>query len=214
MIAIIGAGNVGKALGQRCRAIAEPLVYGVPEPAKYEAPGHELNAPVLGVEDAIRQASIVILAVPHAAAADVAALLADWEGRILVDVTNPLAPKLDGLTVGTTSSAAEQLAAAANGARVVKAFNTTGAENLANPRYPLAAAFLPVCGDDADARAAIVDLALRMGFDAVDLGPLRAARYTEPFAMMWIHMAYACGHGRHFAFARMQRTPEPGPEDS
>jgi len=214
MIAIIGAGNVGKALGQGCLAIAEPFVYGVPEPAKYEATGHELHAPVLGVEDAIRQASIVILAVPHAAAASVAAVLSDWEGRILVDATNPLAPKLDGLTVGATTSAAEQLAAAAHGARVVKAFNTTGAENLANPRYPLAAAFLPVCGDDADARAAIVALALRMGFDAVDLGPLRAARYTEPFAMMWIHMAYACGHGRSFAFARMQRTAAPGAGDS
>lgn len=210
MIAIIGAGNVGTALGQRCRGAAEPLVYGVPDPAKYEARGNDLHAPVLGVEDAIRQASIVILAVPHAAAASVAALLSDWEGRILVDATNPIAPGLEALTVGTATSAAEQLAAAANGARVVKAFNTTGAENLANPRFPSAAAFLPVCGDDASARAAIVDLALRMGFDAADLGPLRAARYTEPFAMMWIHMAYACGHGRSFAFARMQRTAAPG----
>jgi hypothetical protein len=214
MIAIIGAGNVGKALAQRCHAAVEPFLFGVPDPAKYEALSHDLHAPVMGVEDAIRQAGIVILAVPHAAAVSVAALLSDWEGRILVDATNPIAPRLGGLTVGTTTSAAEQLAAAANGARVVKAFNTTGAENLSNPQYPSAAAFLPVCGDDSEARAAIVDLALRMGFDAVDLGPLRAARYTEPFAMMWIHMAYAGGQGRHFAFARIQRTAEPGVEAS
>ncbi len=210
MIAIIGAGNVGKALAQRCRVAGETFVFGTPEPAKYESLGHDLRVAVLGVEDAIRQAAIVILAVPHAAAAGVVALLSDWEGRILVDVTNPIAPELGGLTIGTSTSAAEQLAAAAKGARVVKAFNTTGAENLANPQYPSAATFLPVCGDDSGARAAVVDLALRMGFDAVDLGPLRAARYTEPFAMMWIHMAYACGHGRQFAFARIQRTAATG----
>lgn len=209
MIAIIGAGNVGKALGQRCRAAGEAFGFGVPDPAKYQDLGQHQDAPVLRVQDAIRQAAIVILAVPHAAAADVAALLPDWEGRILVDATNPIAPGLSGLTVGTVTSAAEQLAAAAKGARVVKAFNTTGAENLANPGYPSGATFLPVCGDDGEARAAVVDLALRMGFDAVDLGPLRAARYTEPFAMMWIHMAHACGHGRHFAFARMQRAAAP-----
>jgi hypothetical protein len=214
MIAVIGAGNVGKALAQRCRAAGETFVFGVPDPAKYERPGHDLHAPVLGVEEAIRQAAIVILAVPHAAAAGVAALLPDWEGRILVDATNPIAPKFGGLTVGTTSSAAEQLAAAAHDARVVKAFNTTGAENLSNPQYPSGMTFLPVCGDDDEARAAIVDLAGRLGFDAVDLGPLRAARYTEPFAMMWIHMAYACGQGRHFAFSRIQRTAEPGGDAS
>jgi hypothetical protein len=214
MIAIIGAGNVGKALGQRCRAAGETFAFGVPDPAKYAASGQDLDAQVLGVEDAIRQAGIVILAVPHAAVASVAVLLSDWEGRILVDATNPIAPQLGGLTVGTTESAAEQLAAAANGARVVKAFNTTGAENLANPQYPSAPTFLPVCGNDSKARGAIVSLAMRMGFDAVDLGPLRAARYTEPFAMMWIHMAYACGQGRHFAFARMQRAASPGGEAS
>lgn len=205
MVAIIGAGNVGQALAQGFQRAGEAFLFGVPEPAKYEELGQRMGVPILGVQEAIAAARIVVLAVPHDAAAPIATSVSDWDNRILVDATNPIAPKLSGLTVGTTTSAAEQLAAIAIGARVVKAFNTTGAENLANPHYPSAAVFLPVCGDDVEARTVIVQIAGRMGFDAVDLGPLRAARYLEPFAFTWIHMAYACGLGRNFAFARMQR---------
>ena len=91
----------------------------------------------------------------------------------------------------------------------MKAFNTTGAENMVQPRYPGGAVFMPVAGDDAEARARVVALATRLGFEAVDVGPLSAARYLEPFAMTWIHMAIKLGLGRRFAFARLQRG-EPG----
>ncbi len=205
MIAIVGAGNVGMALAERCKAAGESIVLGVRDVLKYGDLGDRFGCAVVSVEEAIAKAQVVLLTVPHAAAADVATAIPDWEGRVLVDATNPIAAGLSGLSIGTTTSAAEQLAAVARNARVVKAFNTTGAENLANPQYVMAPVFLPICGDDAEARAIVLDLASRMGFDALDLGPLRAARYTEPFAMTWIHMAYACGLGRGFAFARMNR---------
>lgn len=205
MIAIIGAGNVGKALAAGFQRAEAAFVFGVPDPDKYAGLAGEFGSKALLVEEAIREAAVVVLAVPHAAAASVAALLPDWEDRILVDATNPIAPRLAGLSVGTTTSAAEELAKVAKGARVVKAFNTTGAENMANPAYGAQRVFLPVCGDDTEARATIVNIANRMGFDAEDLGPLMAARYLEPFAMTWIHMAYACGQGRDFAFVRVRR---------
>jgi hypothetical protein len=66
---------------------------------------------------------------------------------------------------------------------------------------------MPVAGDDADARSRVVALATRLGFDAVDVGPLASARYLEPFAMTWIHMAIKRGMGRNFAFIRQQRRP-------
>ena len=90
-------------------------------------------------------------------------------------------------------------------ARVVKAFNTTGAENMADSRYAGGQPFMPVCGDDAEARKRVLALATLIGFDAVDCGDLKAARYLEPFAMTWIHMAIKLGHGRSFAFARLTR---------
>jgi 8-hydroxy-5-deazaflavin:NADPH oxidoreductase len=64
---------------------------------------------------------------------------------------------------------------------------------------------MPVCADDAQARNRVMELASLIGFDAIDMGPLRAARYLEPFAMTWIHLALTQGQGRRFAFARITR---------
>ncbi len=64
---------------------------------------------------------------------------------------------------------------------------------------------MPVCGDDAAARARVVALATLIGFDAVDCGELKAARYLEPLAMTWIHLAFRMGLGRRFAFTWVTR---------
>ena len=201
-IAILGAGNVGAALARNLSRLGTPVRFGVPEPEKYRAMADTLGAGIGSVAQAIAGADIAILAVPYASALAIAASIEDWHGRILVDATNPLAPGLAGLMLGTTTSAAEQIADRARNARVVKCFNVTGAENMADPRSGSTPVFMPAAGDDADARGAVVALATRMGFDAVDAGPLVAARYLEPFAMTWIHLAFAGGQGRDWAFAR------------
>ena len=207
-IGIIGAGNVGQALARNLVTQGERVVFGVPDAAKYASAVAQLgpNARVDTVEQAVLASDLLILAVPYGAAQQVAESVPDWGGRILVDATNPLAPGLAGLALGTTTSGAEEIARHARGARVVKAFNTTGAENMVQPRYPGGAVFMPVAGDDAEARARVVALATRLGFDAVDVGPLSAARYLEPFAMTWIHMAIKRGLGRDFAFGLLKRS--------
>jgi predicted dinucleotide-binding enzyme len=204
-IALLGAGNVGAALARNLVALGENVRFGVPEPDKYRDLAASLGAQAGSVADAIDGADIAILAVPYSAALAIAEEVADWNGRILIDATNPLAPGLAGLSLGTTTSAAEQIAARARNARVVKGFNVTGAENMADPRALDAEVFMPVAADDADARTRVLALATRMGFDAVDAGPLKAARYLEPFAMTWIHLAFAAGHGRAWAFSRTKR---------
>ena len=207
-IGIIGAGNVGQALARNLVTQGERVVFGVPDAAKYAPAVAQLgpNARVDTVEQAVLASDLLILAVPYGAAQQVAESVPDWGGRILVDATNPLAPGLAGLALGTTTSGAEEIARHARGARVVKAFNTTGAENMVQPRYPGGAVFMPVAGDDAEARARVVALATRLGFEAVDVGPLSAARYLEPFAMTWIHMAIKRGLGRDFAFGLLKRS--------
>ncbi|MFN3752353.1 MAG: NADPH-dependent F420 reductase, partial [Thiobacillus sp.] len=162
------------------------------------------KARVTNPEQAIAASDTVILAVPYAALPAIAQSVPDWQGKVLIDATNPLAPGLSGLLVGTTTSGAEELAKLARGARVVKAFNTTGAENMADSRYPQGAPMMPVCGDDAEARQRAMALATLIGFEAVDMGPLMAARYLEPFAMTWIHLAIKQGHGRNFAFGMLR----------
>lgn len=206
-IAIIGAGNVGGALARRITGFGESIHFGVPDPAKYAQLAADIggNAKVGLVADAVATSDMAILAVPYAAAIPTAQSIRDWEGRILVDATNPIASGLSGLSVGTTSSGAEEIARVAHNARVVKAFNTTGYENMTRPQYPAGAVFMPVCADDTDARSRVLALAIGLGFDAIDCGPLSAARYLEPFAMTWIHLAYRQGIGRDFAFGLWRR---------
>jgi hypothetical protein len=207
-ISILGAGNVGMALARVLVRAGQPVTIGVPDPARYGEAVVALGpqATLVGSDEAVERGELVILAVPYPVALAIAQARADWQGRVLVDATNPLAPGLAGLSLGTTTSGAEQVAERARGAHVVKAFNTTGAENLADSRYSQGQPMMPVAGDDAAARQQVLALATLIGFDAIDMGPLSAARYLEPLAMVWIHLALKQGQGRKFAFARMTRA--------
>lgn len=208
-LAIIGAGRVGQALAQAFIARRYSVRLGVPDPLKYAGLPHTLGAQasVHTVATAIQGVDTVLLATPYAAALQVAREVADWDHRILIDATNPIAPGMDGLLVGTSSSGAQEIASLAHGARVVKAFNTTGFDNMMDPVYPAGPLFMPVAGDDDEARRKVIAMATLIGFDAVDLGDLRAARYLEPYAMVWIEMAMRLGHGRRFGFVRQQAAP-------
>lgn len=207
-ISILGAGNVGMALAGALVRAGQPVTIGVPDPTRYAQAVAALGelATLTDSNDAIEQGELVILAVPYAAALTIAQARSDWQGRVLVDATNPLAPGLAGLSLGTTTSGAEQIAERAHGARVVKAFNTTGAENMADSRYTQGQLMMPVAGDEAAARQQVLALATLIGFDAIDMGPLSSARYLEPLAMVWIHLAFKQGQGRRFAFARVTRA--------
>ena len=89
-------------------------------------------------------------------------------------------------------------------ARVVKALNTTGFENMREPRYDGAPTAMFVAGDDAAARATARALAADLGFDAIDAGPLVRARQLEHLAVLWISLAMG-GMGRDFAFRLVRR---------
>jgi predicted dinucleotide-binding enzyme len=202
-IAIIGAGSVGTALGRGLRRAGHSVVYGLREPGTATAPD---GAKVDSIRAAAKVADVVVLATPWTAAADAIAAAGDLAGKILVDVTNPIGAGFS-LAVGHESSGAETVAsyAQAKGARVVKAFNTTGYENMANPVYGARRVFMPIAGDDHDAVEAVKRLATDVGFDAVALGPLQRAREIEPFALLWIKLALAWGQGRGIAFGLAER---------
>lgn len=204
-VAIVGAGRLGQALGRALAKRGTRVHFGVPEPERHAALSRRFSAgcaPVGTVAEAIASADIVVLAVPYAAALQVARDVGDWANRVLVDATNPIEPGMTGLLVGTTTSGAQQIALLAHNARVVKAFSSTGFENLAQPQFPGGSLFMPVAGDDAVARQKVLTLATLIGFDAVDLGGLAAARYIEPWAMVWIEMSMRLGYGRRFGFVR------------
>lgn len=110
------------------------------------------------------------------------------------------------LTHGHTDSGAEQVARWATNAKVVKVFNTTGHENMADPTYGAARAAMFVCGDDDGACASALGLARELGFDALRVGGLSKARVLEPAAMLWVNLALVLGNGRGVAFGLLRRS--------
>lgn len=206
-IGIIGAGNVGGALGKGWARAGHEVTFGVRNPSdpKVQRLVEETGAKAASVTDAAAGAEVVVLATPWDATEGIVRSLGDLAGRIVFDATNPLAPQLSGLTHGFDTSAAEMIAGWAPGARVVKIFNTTGANNMANPDFNGVAATMFYCGDDADAKAAAAGLAGDLGFDPVDAGNLQQARLLEPLALLWIRLAYLQGMGREIAFKLMKR---------
>jgi 8-hydroxy-5-deazaflavin:NADPH oxidoreductase len=201
-IAIIGAGNVGQALGEAWRGQGHVVTYGVRNPGdkKYSALGQEnLKLPA----DAVRTADIIVLATPWPATEAACKELGRLAGKIVIDCTNPLAMGQDGLqlAVGFDTSGGEMVAGWCEHANVFKAFNQTGFENMkrAAGRSPKATMF--VAGDDQTKKRTVLRLVADIGFEGVDAGPLRNARLLEPLAMLWIDQVMKGRMDRNRAFA-------------
>lgn len=208
-MAIVGDGNVGRALATRMLASGMTVRFGVRSPGEtpVEKPDDALSqVPRVSIADAVRDADMVWLTVPAAAAVQALSGAPLRDGQLVVDCTNPvtwdngpvLAPPPEG-------SVAAQLAAAYPGARVVKSFNHFGAEIHADPVLSHGPADVFVAGDDSVARARVIDVANAMGFMGCDAGPLRNASLLENLAVLWIHLATVGGQGRQFAFVRQPR---------
>lgn len=198
-IGVIGAGNVGGALGKLWAGKGHEVVFGVRDVRDPKV--QELTNSAGGgtraasVKDAASFGEVVVIATPWPATEEAIKSAGNLTGKIVVDCTNPLASDLSGLVVGTNNSAGEEVARWAKGAQVVKAFNTIGAPNFGNPRFGAETASMFICGDDPAAKSAVGKLAAELGFDVVDAGPLTASRSLEPLAMLWIHLAFKQGLG-------------------
>ena len=206
-IAILGAGHVGGALGKKWAAKGHEIVYASRNPESVEMQklcGETgAGARAATAAAAVADAEVVLVATPWSATLDLLRTIPDWKGKTLIDATNPLNAAYDGLEFPNTTSAAEAIATA-TGARVVKAFNTVGANIMTNPAFAEGPAMLPYCGDDAAAKHTVAELIRQIGFDPVDVGPLRQARLLEPLALLWISMAFS-NFGREFAFRLVRR---------
>jgi len=206
-IAIIGAGSVGSSLAAAWSRKGHSLVFGARQPsdAKLVALAQKLGARAATVADAAQSADVVVFATPWPATRAAVESCGSLAGKTVVDCTNPLAPDLSGLSIGHTTSAAEQVASWAKGAHVFKCFNQTGAANMDGAARFSATPVMFVAGDDATRKANVLQLAADAGFEALDAGPLTMARLLEPLAMLWIKLAFG-GLGRDFAFALTRRT--------
>jgi len=204
-IGIIGAGNVGSVLARRLSGLGHSVAIAAssPDSPRLAEASTKAGATAATAEKAAGYGDVVFLAVPFGA---LRAALTDevthaLAGKTVVDVTNPLTPDKLGLEIGHTTSAGETVAELLPQSKVVKAFNTVLAPNHAQPVLGGVRQALPIAGDDAEAKRVVQDLATELGFEGVDVGPLRNARYLEPIAELLVQLAQAQGQGREIGFA-------------
>lgn len=203
-IGIIGAGHVGGTLGRRWAAAGHEVVFGLREGRGAKEGELPAGTRAASVSEAVQGADVVVLATPWGAVRDAIAGAGALDGTIVVDATNPLGPGLSLDHGPRGESGAEQIAAMAPRARVVKAFNTTGFNNMADPLYGGEPTVMFYAGDDAEAKRVVRSLVEALGFDAVDVGGLARSRSLEHIAVVWIALATG-GMGREIAFKLARR---------
>lgn len=183
-IAVIGKGNIGGTLGSRWRSAGHDVVFGARD-GSGEGPG---GVPVRSIGDALDGAEVVLLAVPGQAVPDVVneqgAALA---GKVVIDAVNRIgAPELDSRAL---------LAAAAPSARYVRAFNSLGWENFADP-VPGANLFFAA---DPEARATAEELISAVGLEPAFLGDASAAQTVDALLPLWFALVKQNGGDRKVA---------------
>ncbi len=207
-ITIIGSGNVGSGLGKIWASKGHKIIYGVRNPLtpKVQTILKETDyfATAELVKDAVKKSDVVVLATPWETIGEVIFQIAGLQNKILVDCTNPIHPNPEW-PLSQGSSAAEEIAKQLPGFKVVKAFNTLGAGNLADVMFGSLHADAFMCGDDEEAKKVVAQLAKDIGFNAVDVGGLRSAEMLESLAKLWITLAYQQGIGPNIAFKLLHK---------
>jgi predicted dinucleotide-binding enzyme len=153
--------------------------------------------------EAAEDADAVLLAVHWLRFGDVLKQAGDLAGKVVLTCSLPMNAENTALVVAHTSSGAEELAKLLPQSRVVAAFQTVPSEVLFGvyeARRKAKRPSLVYCGDDEAAKAVTADLIRAVGFAPLDAGPLRIARYTEPFALLMAQLAYERDGGPEVAY--------------
>lgn len=197
-ILLLGAGNMGSALAQQFANAGHPVRIAATSLDKAEAVASRLpGVTAVDAAGSADAADVILVATPYDRAVEALAAAGSLDGKVVIDITNPLTADYMGLTIGHGTSAAEEIAKAFPRADVVKAFNTLFAQVIAGgPSFAngqTAPAF--VASDSARAKATATSLAESIGFEVIDAGPLKNARYLEPLAGLNIYFGYGAGQG-------------------
>jgi NADPH-dependent F420 reductase len=202
-IGILGSGSVGVSLAKGFIAEGHEVWLATRDPEGDKAKQLKNDAEGATICDfatAADQAELAVFCVKWAGAEDTlkaidSSLLA---GKVVIDTSNLMANEGDSMVyVGSEKSGAEQVQAWLPDARVVKAFNTVGAATMYKPNFGDQTPTMFIAGDDDAAKKAVKEIVSAFGWEALDCGPLRAARSLEPMAPLWVNYAMSSGSPHH-----------------
>ena len=203
-IAIIGTGNIGTALGTSWAKAGHNINLGVRDPENFK--GKEMlqlgNVKAMSIADAVKASDVILIAAVPPATAEIVKSMGDVTGKVIIDAMNSVRVKPEGY-----NNTFEALTDLAKGAEIVKCFNSTGFENIANPVYPNDVHIdMYAAGDSVRAKEIAVKLAKDAGFgECYNFGGNDKVALLESFAMAWINLAIMQGQGRGIAFKIIKR---------
>jgi len=207
-IGIIGSGNIGSGLGKIWAQKGHRIIFSFSRnQGKLKALADSVaNASAGSPAEAVQQSEVILLSVRWGNLKEVLDKAGPLKGKIVIDCTNPLKPDLSELALGHTTSAAEEIANMVPGAKVVKAFNSVFADiyHSESRLFGSRMATMFYCGDDG-AKTIVARLIRETGFEPIDAGPLKSARYLEPLAMLMIQLGYGQGMGTNIALSMIRR---------
>jgi 8-hydroxy-5-deazaflavin:NADPH oxidoreductase len=212
-IGILGSGLMGGKLGTLFARSGHDVVFSYARgPGKLKRLAKEAgnNARAGTPAEATQDADVLLLAVHWLRMDDVLKQAGDLSSKVIVTCSLPMDVDNSGLVIGNTSSGAEELAKKVPKAKVVCAFNTVPSEvffGVYEAKRRAKRPSLVHCGDDAPSKDVAASLICDVGFQPIDAGPLRIARYTEPFALLMGQLAYEGTDGPELAY-RFERFPE------
>jgi 8-hydroxy-5-deazaflavin:NADPH oxidoreductase len=205
-IGILGSGLMGGKLGILFTRAGHDVVFSYArsqqklERLARQAKGHaRAGTPA----EAVRDADAILLAVHWRRIDDVLKQADSLARKVLITCSLPMNADDARLVIGHTSSGAEELAKKVRRAKVVSAFGTVPSEVLFGvfeARRKAKRPSMAYCGDDDSAKAVTAGLISDVGFEPVDAGPLRIARYLEPFALLMGQLAYEGSGGPELAY--------------
>jgi predicted dinucleotide-binding enzyme len=208
-VTVIGAGNMGSAFVRQLTRAGHDVRVTARDGAKAaKVAADNPKAKSVAAGGAAQGADAIVLATGYGDAVAALRSVGDLEGKVVIDITNPLTADYMGLTIGHETSAAEEIAKAIPGAEVVKAFNTVFAQVLAEGsdfgKGQKVSVF--VASDSERAKLAAASIAESLGFAVVDAGALKNARYLEPLAGLNIYLGYGAGLGTSIAPTWMRKA--------
>lgn len=203
-IAIIGTGNVGGALATKWAIKGHNIALGVKDIHQFKGKAllKNPNTTVHSIKKAVEVSEVVLVATPAPAAVDVTKSLCDTTGKIIIDAMNIVM----GRGPAGFTNTADAILSNTNTKDVVKCFNTTGYNNMENPKYGNLSIDMFVCGDSPLGKELAMQLAADAGFESCyDVGGNDKFELMEQFAFFWINLAMSQGMGREIGFKVLKR---------
>jgi 8-hydroxy-5-deazaflavin:NADPH oxidoreductase len=205
-VGVIGSGEVGKALAKGFQSRGHDVTIGSRDPSKLADFVGKQNGRVRAgtFEETSRFGEIIVLATSFEGAKSAIDIAGPqhFDGKIVIDVTNPLKfeeGRMPQLSIGFETSAGEEVQRWLPGAKVVKAFNIVGHAHMFDPQFAGGPPTMFIAGNDEDAKRTVAAMIESFGWsgEVIDIGAMEEARLLEPLAMLWIHFGMKYGMWNH-----------------